>query len=89
MEKFKYLVVTVINTNDIRDELKRRISMGNSCYYSLEKILSSPVLSNKLKVEKMARKINSIVVRYMSWIAQLVRALARKAKGPGSSPGPG
>ena len=23
------------------------------------------------------------------WIAQLVRALARKAKGPGSSPGPG
>ena len=26
---------------------------------------------------------------YMSWIAQLVRALARKAKGSGSSPGPG
>ena len=24
----------------------------------------------------------------MSWIAQLVRALARKAKGPGSNPGP-
>ena len=37
----------------------------------------------------IAREINSIVVRYMSWIAQLVIALARKAKDPGSSPGPG
>ena len=25
----------------------------------------------------------------MSWIAQFVRALARKSKGPGSNPGPG
>ena len=39
--------------------------------------------------EKMAREINFIVVQYMSWTAQLVRALAQKAKGPGSSPGPG
>ena len=39
--------------------------------------------------EKMAQEIKSLVDRYMSWIAQLVRALARKAKGPGSNPGPG
>ena len=39
--------------------------------------------------KKLAQEINSIVVRYMSWIAQLVRALAWKAKGPGSNPGPG
>ena len=32
--------------------------------------------------------INSIMDPYLSWIAQLVRALARKANGPGSSPGP-
>ena len=32
---------------------------------------------------------NLVFRRYLSWIAQLVRALARKAKGPGSSPGPG
>ena len=42
-----------------------------------------------LRSEKMAQEDNSIVDRYMSWIAQLVRALAQKAKGPGSSPGPG
>ena len=43
--------VTVTNTNDIREEIKRRINMGNACYYSLEKILSSRLLSKKLKVE--------------------------------------
>ena len=42
-----------------------------------------------LRTEQMAREINSIVDPYFSLIAQLVRALARKAKGPGSSLGPG
>ena len=36
VEKFRYLGVTVTNTNDIREEIKRRINMGNACYYSLE-----------------------------------------------------
>ena len=36
--------------NDIREEIKRRMNMGNACYYSLEKILSSRLLSKKLKV---------------------------------------
>ena len=40
VEKLKYLGVTVTNTNDIREEIKRSISMGNACYYSLKKILS-------------------------------------------------
>ena len=50
MEKFKYLGVSVTNTNDIRGEIKHRINMGNACYYSIEKILSSRLLSKKLKV---------------------------------------
>ena len=50
MEKSKYLGVTVTNTNDIREVIKRRINMGNACYYSLEKIFSSRLLSKKLKV---------------------------------------
>ena len=49
VEKFKYLGVMVTNMNDIREEIKRRINMGNACYYSLEKILSSRVFSKKLK----------------------------------------
>ena len=42
-----------------------------------------------LRSEKMAQEIKSIVDWYLPSIAQLVRELARKAKGPGSSPGPG
>ncbi|KAJ4431719.1 hypothetical protein ANN_20321 [Periplaneta americana] len=41
---------TVININDTREEIKRRINMGNSCYYSVEKLLSSSLLSKSLKV---------------------------------------
>ena len=51
IEKFRYLGVTVTNTNDIHEEIKRRINMGNACYYSLEKIVSSRLLSKKLKVK--------------------------------------
>ncbi|KAJ4444631.1 hypothetical protein ANN_06427 [Periplaneta americana] len=41
VEKFKYLGATVTNMNDIREEIKRRIKMGNARYYSVEKLLSS------------------------------------------------
>ena len=51
VEKFRYQGITVTNTNDIRIEIKRRINMGNACYYSLQKILSSCLLSKKLKVK--------------------------------------
>ena len=63
MEKLKYLGVTVINTNDIRKEIKRRINMGNACYYSLEKILSSHLLSKKMKVNTY-KTIILLVVLY-------------------------
>ena len=33
VEKFKYLGLTVTNTNDIPKEIKRRMNMGNACYY--------------------------------------------------------
>ena len=51
VEKFKYLGVTVTNMNDIREEMKRGINMRNACYYSLEKILISCLLSKKLEVK--------------------------------------
>ena len=61
VEKFKYLGVTVTNTNDIREEIKRRINMGNGCYYSLEKIISSHLHSEKLKVNTYKTIILSVV----------------------------
>ncbi|KAJ4431753.1 hypothetical protein ANN_20358 [Periplaneta americana] len=50
VEKFKYLGATVTNINDTREEIKRTINMGNACYYSVEKLLSSSLLSKNLKV---------------------------------------
>ncbi|KAJ4441696.1 hypothetical protein ANN_11554 [Periplaneta americana] len=50
VEKLKYLGATVTNINDTREEIKRRINMGNACYYSVEKLLSSSLLSKNLKV---------------------------------------
>ncbi|KAJ4425776.1 hypothetical protein ANN_27401 [Periplaneta americana] len=48
--KFKYLGATVTNINDTREEIKCRMNMGNACYYSVEKLLSSSLLSKYLKV---------------------------------------
>ncbi|KAJ4433063.1 hypothetical protein ANN_15320 [Periplaneta americana] len=50
VEKFKYLGATVKNINHTREEIKRRINMGNACYCSVEKLLSSSLLSKNLKV---------------------------------------
>ncbi|KAJ4444200.1 hypothetical protein ANN_05990 [Periplaneta americana] len=50
VKKFKYLGATVTNINDTREEIKRRINMGNACYYSVEKFLSSSLLSKNLRV---------------------------------------
>ncbi|KAJ4445204.1 hypothetical protein ANN_07005 [Periplaneta americana] len=50
VEKFKYLGAPVTNINDTREEIKRRINMRNAYYYSVEKLLSSSLLSKNLKV---------------------------------------
>ncbi|KAJ4436605.1 hypothetical protein ANN_16638 [Periplaneta americana] len=50
VEKFKYLGAKITNINDTREKIKHRINMGNACYYSVEKLLSSSLLSKNLKV---------------------------------------
>ena len=54
--------LTVTNTNDIREGIKRRTNMGNACYYSLEKILSSRLLSKKLEVKTYQTIILPVVL---------------------------
>ncbi|KAJ4433921.1 hypothetical protein ANN_16235 [Periplaneta americana] len=53
VEKLKYLGATVTNINDIREEIKHRINMGNACFYSVEKLLSSSLLSKNLKFKSL------------------------------------
>jgi hypothetical protein len=36
--KFKYLGMTLTNQNDIHDEIKSRLNLGNACYYSVQNL---------------------------------------------------
>jgi hypothetical protein len=49
--KFEYLGATLTNQNDIHDEIKSRLNSGNACYYSVQNLLSSPLISKNLKIE--------------------------------------
>ncbi|KAJ4446969.1 hypothetical protein ANN_13671 [Periplaneta americana] len=62
VEKFKYLGATVTNIIDTREDIKHGINMGNACYYSVEKLLSSNVLSKNLKVRIYKTVILSVVL---------------------------
>jgi hypothetical protein len=49
--KFKYLGTTLKNQNDIPDEIKSRLNSGNSCYHSVQNLLSSRLISKNLKIK--------------------------------------
>jgi hypothetical protein len=49
--KFKYLGMTLTNQKDIHDEIKSRLHSGNACYYSVQNLLSSCLISKNLKIK--------------------------------------
>jgi hypothetical protein len=44
LSQFKYLGMTVINQNLIQEDIKSRSNSGNSCYHSVQNLLSSRLL---------------------------------------------
>ena len=50
VEQFKYLRTTLTNQNSIKEEIKRRLMSGNSCYHSVQNLLSSSLLTKTLKI---------------------------------------
>jgi hypothetical protein len=50
MAQFKYLGLTVTNQNLIQEEIKRMVNSGNVCYHSVQKLLSSRLLSKNIKL---------------------------------------
>jgi len=63
VEEFKYLGTTLTNQKSIQEEIKSRLKSGNACYYSVQNLLPSRLLSSNLKI-KLYRTIILPVVLY-------------------------
>jgi len=63
VEEVKYLGTTSTNQNFNQEEIKIRLKSGNACYYSVQNLLSSSLLSKNLKI-KIYRTIILHVVLY-------------------------
>jgi len=51
VEEFKYLGTTLASQNSIQEEIKSRLKLGNACYYAVQNLLSSSLLSRTLKIK--------------------------------------
>jgi hypothetical protein len=63
--KFKYLGMTVTNQNFIQKEINRRLNLGNSCYHSVQNLLSSHLLFKNIRI-RIYKSIILPVVLYGS-----------------------
>ena len=68
VEEFRYLGTTLTNKNSMQGEIKRRLKLGNACYYSVQNLLSSRLLSKNLKIKIYRTIILPVVLfRCESW----------------------
>ena len=72
VEEFKYLGTTLTNQNSIPEEIKSRLRSGNACYYWVQNLLSSRLLSKNLNI-KIYRTIMLPVVLHgcETWLLTL------------------
>jgi hypothetical protein len=63
VEKFIYLGTTLTNQSNIHDDITSRLNSGNACYYSVQNLLSSRLISKNLKI-KMYKTVILPVVLY-------------------------
>jgi hypothetical protein len=62
VEEFKYLGTTLTNQNSIQAEIKSRLKLDNACYYSVQNLLSSRLLSKNLKIKIYRNTILPVVL---------------------------
>jgi hypothetical protein len=79
VEEFKYLGTTITNENYIQEEINSRLKLDNACYYSVQNLLSSSLLSKNLKI-KMYRTIILPVILYGCEIRSLTLREERKLR---------
>ena len=62
MEEFKNLETTLTNQNSIAEEIESRLRLGNTCYHSVQNLLSSRLLSKNLKIKIYRTTILPVVL---------------------------
>jgi hypothetical protein len=66
--QFRYLGKTIRNQNLVEEEIKRRFISGNACYYSVQNLLSSRLLSKNIKIRIVECIILPVVLYgYVAW----------------------
>jgi hypothetical protein len=50
VEQFRYLRTTLIHQNSIHVGMKNRLKSGNTCYHSVQNLLSSSLLPKNIKI---------------------------------------
>jgi hypothetical protein len=60
--KIKYLGTTVTNRNLIQEEIKRRLNSGNACYLSVQKLSSSRLLCENIRIRIYKTAILPVVL---------------------------
>jgi hypothetical protein len=59
-----YFGTTITNQNLIQEEIKRGLNSGNVCYYSVQNLLSSRLLSKNIKIRIYKTIILPVVLQW-------------------------
>jgi hypothetical protein len=62
VSQLKYLGTIITNQNLIQEKIKRRLNSGNACYYSVQNLLTSLLLSRNLKIRIYKNVILPVVL---------------------------
>jgi hypothetical protein len=73
VEEFKYLETTLTDQNSTQEEIKSRLKSGNTCYHSVQILLSSSLLSKNLKLPIYITLILPVVLYWRAtWLLTLM-----------------
>jgi len=62
VEPCRHLGTSLMNQNSIREVIKCRLESGNACYYSVQNLLSSSLLSKNIDVNIYSTIILPVVL---------------------------